>query len=115
MNFHLTLITENQTHPEKAQQLVALIVKILDANCESKISKYTKNDNAYKIELRGALASNIDAIDFTDRLCSPWSVTYNRSENTIELLFNKTAYSRFRNNELNVINWAHFETETESI
>ena len=115
MKFHLTLITEDQAHPEKAQQLAALIVKILDANCEPKIAKYAKFTNAYKIEIRGTVASNIDAIELTDRLCSPWSVTYNRLENTIELMFNKTEHSRFIKIEFNVLAWGNFVVEKEDV
>ena len=31
-----------------------------------------------------------ESIELTDRICSPWTVTYERAENNVELVFNKT-------------------------
>ena len=54
-----------------------------------------------------------ESIQLTDRICSPWTVNFNRTENNVELMFNKSDFSNFRRNEFNVLNWAEFGIENE--
>lgn len=113
----LTLITENQKSLEKGKKFAELICKTL--NCENgfEISKYEKFENSYRIEINGQIIdennSILESIEMSDRICSPWTVTYERTEKSIELIFNKSDSSKFRRNEFNVLNWAEFRIENE--
>ncbi len=113
----LTLITENQKSLEKGKKFAELICKTL--NCENgfEISKYEKFENSYRIEINRQIIdennSILESVEMTDRICSPWTVTYERTENSIELIFNKSDFSKFRRNEFNVLNWAEFRIENE--
>ena len=116
-NFRLTLITENQNSLEKGKKFAELICETL--NCENvfEISKYEKLKNSYRIEIVGKISvqnnSISESIELTDRICSPWIVTYERTENNVELMFNKLDTSNFRRNEFNVLKWADFIIENE--
>ncbi len=116
-NFRLTLITENQNSLEKGENFAELICETL--NCENgfEISRYEKLKNSYRIEIIGQITSEensvTESIELTDRICSPWIVTYERNENNLELIFNKSNFSNFRRNEFNVLNWAEFGIENE--
>ena len=113
--FRLTLVTENQNSLEKGKYFAELICEIL--NCENgfNISKYEKLKNSYRIEIVGKISDHnnsiSESIELTDRICSPWIVNYDRSENDVELIFNKSDFSNYRNNNLNVLNWAQFGIE----
>ena len=115
--FRLILITENQKSLEKGKKFAELICETL--NCENgfEISKYGKLKNSYRIEIIGKILdqnnSISESIELTDRICSPWIVTYERTENDVELMFNKLDISNFRRNEFNVLKWAEFRIENE--
>jgi len=115
--YRLTIITENQNRPEKARKFSELINGGLNSSCEFKISKYEKLKDSYKIEFIGEIKqksnSISESVELTDRICSPWIMWFNRTQNEIELIFNKTDKSVFRKNEFNTINWASFEIENE--
>ncbi|MFD0862542.1 hypothetical protein ACFQ1M_10020 [Sungkyunkwania multivorans] len=115
--FRLTLMTENQNSLEKGKKFAELIGKTLNCQSGYEISKYEKLENSYRIEFIGQLTSGKDSvtesIELTDRICSPWIVTYERTENNVELMFNKSDISNFRRNEFNVLNWAEFRIENE--
>jgi len=116
-NFRLTLITENQNSLEKGKKFAELVCETL--NCENgfEISKYEKLKNSYRIEIIGKITdqnnSISESIELTDRICSPWIVNFDRTENEVELMFNKSDFSSFRRKEINVLNWAQFEIENE--
>jgi len=116
-NFRLTLITENQNSLEKGKKFAVLISETLNCKNGFEISKYEKLKNSYRIEIIGQITSEknsiTESIELTDRICSPWIVTYERNENNVELIFNKSDFSNFRRNEFNVLNWAEFEIENE--
>ena len=115
--FRLTLITENQKSLEKGKKFAELIRETLNYKNEYEISKYEKFENSYRVEFIGQITSQensvVESIELTDRICSPWTVTYDRDENNVELIFNKSVFSNFRRNEFNVINWAAFGIENE--
>ena len=114
-NFRLILITENQNSLEKGKKFAELICGTL--NCENgcEISKYEKLKNSYRIEIIGKIAdqdnSISESIELTDRICSPWIVNFDRSENEVELIFNKSELANYRNENFNTLNWANFVIE----
>lgn len=114
-NFRFVFITENQNSLEKAERFADLICKTL--NCENKyeITKYEKLKNAYRIEIIGEMSNQNDSIseslELTDRICSPWIVTFDRIENNVELMFNKSELSKYRDIKFNTLKWASFEIE----
>ena len=115
--YRLTLITENQKSIDKSKKFAELICKILNCQNGYKVSKYEKLDNSFRIEIIEKLENEINSIEqsveLTDRICTPWTVTYQRNENLVELMFNKSDFSSFRRNEFNVLSWAQFEIENE--
>ncbi|ALJ03867.1 hypothetical protein APS56_01290 [Pseudalgibacter alginicilyticus] len=114
--FRLTLVTENQKSLEKGKKFADQICEILDCNNGYEISKYEKFVNSYRIEIIGQITNKnsvMESIELTDRICSPWIVTYDRPKNNVELIFNKSDLSNFRDKEFNVLNWAQFEIENE--
>ena len=115
--FHLVLITENLTSLEKGKKFAELVCKTLHCENDYSISKYEKLKNSFRIEINGMLAkpnhSISEAIELTDRICSPWQVTYNRTKNDITLLFNTSDFSNYRNVVFNTLRWGSFEMEDE--
>ena len=113
--FRLTLITENQNRPEKAEKFAELIKLTLNSEIDFEMSKYGKLTDSYKMEFIGKLnfesESIAELVELTDRICSPWIINFDRTENEIELMFNKTDNSEYRKNEFNVLNWANMEIE----
>lgn len=113
--FRLTLITEDQNSLEKGKKFAELICETL--NCENRfeISKYEKLKNSYRIEVIGKMTDQnntiSESIELTDRICSPWIVNFDRTENQIELMFNKSELTNYRNVNFNTLNWANFEIE----
>ena len=116
-NFRLTLITENQNSLEKGNKFAELICKTLNLKNGFEISKYDKLKNSYRIEIIGKMADEnnliLESIELTDRICSPWIVNFNRIENNVDLIFNKSDFSNFKKNQFNVLNWAEFGIENE--
>ena len=117
--FHLTLITENQNAYRKAEKLAGLVCKILDCENDYEISKYEKFKYSYRIALTGKIAdpnnSIVESIKLTNRICTPWLVSYDCYEDEIGLIFNKSGDSRYRNYRLNTLRWANFEIKTHFI
>ncbi len=113
--FHLVLITENQNSLEKAKSFAELICKELNCKNEFEILKYDKLVHSYKIEIIGVIEeyknSILESIELTDRICSSWLVKFDRNENEIELLFNKSNESIYRKLQFNTLNWASFTIE----
>lgn len=110
-NFQLTIITKNQNKKEKAEKLAKTISAHLSLNKELQIEKYPKFESSYKIELSGILNdgdSIRESIKLANRLCSPWTVMYDDESEDIELIFNKSQDSRYKNEAFNTIEWAHF-------
>ena len=117
--FRLVLITENQNARRKAEGLAELVCKILDCENDYEIYKYEKFKHSYRIVFTGKIAdpdnSISESITRTDRICSPWLVSYYRDKGEIDLLFNKSEFSRYRDNRFNVLRWAKFEIEPHCI
>ena len=111
----LTLITENQNSLEKGKKFAGSICKIL--NCENgfEITKYRKLKNSYRIEIIGKIIdqnnSISESIELTDRICSPWIVSFDRIENNVELMFHKSDLSNYKNIDFNTPSWASFGIE----
>jgi hypothetical protein len=116
-NFRLILITENQNSLEKGKKFAESICETL--NCENgfEISKYEKIKNSYRVEIIGKIAdpnnSVSESIQLTDRICSPWIVNFDRTQNEVELIFNKSELSNYRSENFNTLNWANFVIENE--
>ncbi|TWO29341.1 hypothetical protein E1J38_014990 [Seonamhaeicola sediminis] len=113
--YRLTLITENQNSLEKGKKFAELICETLNSENGFEISKYGKLENSYRIEITGKMADQInsisESIELTDRICSPWIVNFDRTENEVELIFNKSNLTNYRNNNFNTLNWANFGIE----
>ena len=111
----LSIVTENQNSLNKAEKLANLISAILTVEPDFHIEKYEKLENSYKldfvIKFGDPQNSIIESIQKTDRLCSPWNVRLNRSQNEIELTFNKSANATFSKNEFNVIVWGNWQVD----
>jgi hypothetical protein len=111
----LTIITENQNKSEKADKIANLILKELNIDTVFQIDKYSKFENSYKIELEFQFDNNFDSIvesiEKTDRICTPWTIYFDRQKNEIELIFNKTDQSKYRKVDYNVIKWANWTIE----
>jgi hypothetical protein len=93
-NFRLILITENQNSLEKGKKFAESICETLNCetlNCENgfEISKYEKIKNSYRVEIIGKIAdpnnSVSESIQLTDRICSPWIVNFDRTQNEVRL------------------------------
>ena len=116
-NYRLILITENQNSLKKGEKFAELICESL--NCENgfEISRYEKLKNSYRIEIVGKISNQnnsiSESIELTDRICSPWIVNFDRTENEVELMFNKSELSNYRNKNFNTLNWANFVIENE--
>ena len=112
--FRLIIITLNQNSVNKAEKLGKLIGVKLNSKNRPIITKYPKFNNSYKLEFSGLILEKDlikNPIEITDRICCPWLVSYDRENNQIKLVFNRTEFSHFRQNEFNVIHWANFEIE----
>lgn len=113
--FRLSLITENQKTTVKAERVAALVQQELEIAAAPEITKYYKFPDSYRIEFSGQFSSDSGfiavAVDLTDRLASPWLLSYDRTEEDISMIFNKTDSSRFRRQEFNVICWGNLETD----
>tara|TARA_R110001606_G_scaffold146950_3_gene286897 strand:+ start:1879 stop:2229 length:351 start_codon:yes stop_codon:yes gene_type:complete len=113
--FRLTLITENQNSIDKGKRFADLICETLDYEKKYEISKYEKFENSYRIEIVGDFKNRndliLESIELTDRIASPWIVRFDKNENKIELMFDKTDNSVYRNIKFNVLIWANFEIE----
>lgn len=110
---YLTIVTENQSLKVKAERLAQLLQVEFGEICSlKKIEKYSKFDNSYKIELEFSFAANenliLSGISLTDKIASPWTIYFDRGENTVELIFNKNSHTQFRKIEFNVIIWGHY-------
>ncbi len=116
--FQLVFITENQNKKEKATKLAELISEIVSCKNVFEVSEYKKLENSFKIEMVGAIEDSDNSIEaaikLTDKICSPWLVTYDDEVDEIELFFNKTKHAKFKMNEFNVLVWGNFEILQES-
>ena len=116
-NFRLVLVTENQNSLEKAKKFAESVCEKLNCENESSISKYEKLKDSFRIEIVGKISNQnnsiSESIELTDRICSPWIVNFDRTENEVELLFNKSDLSNYRNKNFNTLNWANFAIENE--
>ncbi len=111
--YNLVLITENQNSIEKANKFALLICNELNLNKNFKISQYHKFSNSYKIEINGNFVNEssfiTQSIKLTNKICSPWIIEYDEEINEIDLIFNKTEFSKYRNNNFNILKWANFK------
>jgi len=114
-NFRLTLITENQNSLDKGKKFADLICETLNCQSGFEISKYEKLKNSYRIEIVGKISdqnnSISESIELTDRICSPWILNFDRIENEVELIFNKSELTNYRKENFNTLNWANFGIE----
>lgn len=113
----LRIITKNQRHLRKAEDLALKVQKALNCETEPSIEKYYKFEDSYKIEFIAEIEnpenSILECIEKSDRLCSPWVMTYFKDQNEVQLLFNKTDSSIYRHLNFNTISWAYFEVFRE--
>ena len=113
MKYSLGIVTENQNRIQKAERLAAVLVDYLPNIQNFHLEKYDKFPNSYRIELEGNFTNPDDhlhdSIRITDSVCSNWMLMYDRDQQTIELIFNKSDSSRFEKDEFNVIRWGHFQ------
>lgn len=109
----LSIVTENQDNPIKAKRLAGHISKALGIENNVVIEKYDKFKNSYKLDWKFYFEqpenSIIESLEKTDMLCSPWTVTLTENKKEIELTFNKTEQTRYRQSGFNVIVWANFQ------
>ena len=126
MNFKkevfLTLITENQSSKIKAEKFSEIVISILGSEWTlNSIEVYYKFENSYKIEFKNILKKenisefNNEIILISNKIAAPWLVYYNDRYNTIELIFNKTSYSKINNMKFDVILWANLNSSEETI
>ena len=113
VKYSLGIVTENQKRVQQAEKLAALLVDHLPYIHNFHLEKYDKLPNSYRIELEGSLSSTDngihESIQITDSICSSWMVMYDRDQQSIELIFNKSESSHFEREEFNIIRWAHFQ------
>ena len=113
LTFSIGIVTENQRRVQKAEELAALMVDHLPDIHNFHLERYDKFPNSYRIELEGSFSSTDNGIhiliQIADSICSNWTVMYDRDQQTIELIFNKSESSQFEKEEFNVIRWAHFQ------
>ena len=57
------------------------------------------------------ITENQNSIELTDRICSPWIVNFDRIENEVELIFNKSELTNYQKENFNTLNWANFGIE----
>jgi hypothetical protein len=109
----LCVVTKNQDNPIKAKRLGGHISKALEIEPSFLMEKYEKFENSYKLEWKFALEQSensiVESLEITDRLCTPWTVRLTDNKNEIELTFNKSEETTYRQNEFNVIVWANFQ------
>src|SRR5690606_12389381 len=88
IKFRLTLVTENQKTLEKGKKFAELICVTLNCKSGFEISKYEKFENSYRVEIIGQITDKknlvAESIELTDRICSPWIVTYDRLGKKVE-------------------------------
>lgn len=105
----LSIVTENQKSKTKAEKLAGIISNDLKIVNSARIENYSKSENSYKLDFEFRLENDgnsiYESLEKADRLCTPWIVWFNREENEVELVFNKTTESKFRRLEYNVISW----------
>ncbi len=115
--YNLTLITHNQNSEQKARRFAELICDELRTDIDFNISKYNKFPNSYKIEVKGEITDENNSIEksikLTAQICYPWLVEYKELENEVDLIFNQTEFSRYRNVKFNVLKWASFTIESD--
>lgn len=113
VKYSLGIVTENQKRVQQAEKLAAIMVDHLPEIQNFHLERYDKFPNSYRIELEGSLSSTDngihESIQIADSICSNWTVMYDRDQQTIELIFNKSESSQFEKEEFNVIRWAHFQ------
>ena len=114
-NIVFKVITQNQKTQDKANTLANKISSELKIKTLPSITAYDNFENSYKIEFVFPFEqpenSIVESIEKTDLICSPWTVTFIRMENEIELIFNKTDNSRYRKQYFNTILWAMWTVE----
>ena len=107
---YLIIITENQDTEIKAEKLGEKILNY-EKNCKLiSIEKYHTLENSFKLEFEISIYSeNINLINevlaYSNKIVTPWLIYYNEENQSVELIFNKSKFSKFRKNEFNVINW----------
>lgn len=120
MKAFLTLITENQFNKSVAIELAENLKDCIGERCIiTEIDTYYKFKNSYKIELEVFSKSTdnkyfiLEGISITDKICSPWFVYFDDSNDSAELIFNKDPNSQFRKKQFESIRWGHWQTTTE--
>ncbi len=113
----LTVITCNQKTKEKAQKLSDLMKSIVSTDSFEQIDKYTKSNDSFKISLVFDCDPTLNLanqmIEIADRLFAPWTTYFDRTNNSVDLIYNKTDSCQIRRNEFNVIDWAEFQIDEE--
>ena len=113
-SFRIELVTEHQNKPEKAEKLGKLIASNLNLDFIS-AKRYSKFNSSYRISLLGEFPEDENkyehSIKLVSTIASDWTLKYNFDDGKLEMIFNKTPYSKFHQKEYNVIIWGQFEME----
>ncbi|VXB49615.1 conserved hypothetical protein [Flavobacterium sp. 9AF] len=111
----LIVITRNQKNKDKAQKLSELILSTLSIDSLSQIDKYPKFDDSFKITIVFTCnpTNNLihQMIEIADKLLSPWITFYDRTTNSVNLIYNKTDFTQKRRNEFDVVEWAELKID----
>lgn len=109
----ITSVTESLNSREKAVNLANMVSEELKNVIEVSVSPYEKFENSWRIEILFELTDSSNYIErileITSKIAIPWTVWYTPNRANINLVFNKTDYSRVYRKEYNVIRWASFD------
>ncbi|PCI34914.1 MAG: hypothetical protein COB60_05185 [Flavobacteriaceae bacterium] len=105
--FNLTITTDLQEESQ-VQHLAQQLAAILQSNCTFDLVKNQE------IQINGTFLKDFDSIsqaaELTDRICTPWTMTFLREDNEIELEFSLNTDVVFRESSFNTIQKAAFKT-----
>lgn len=104
-NLHITTDCQEELQLKK---LAEKLLFILQGNATFKIVK------TQELLITGSFLADFDSIsqaaEISDRICSPWMLTFNREENEIELEFSKNTAITYKDSSFNTIQKATFKT-----
>lgn len=107
--FNLYISTDCQDQIQ-LKKLAEKLIFVLQADSTFKIIK------TQEIIITGSFLDDFDSIsqaaEITDRICTPWLMTFNREENEIKLLFSRNQNISTRETSFNAIQKATFRTDS---
>lgn len=110
-SFEIQLVTEHQNKPEKANKLGELLAENL--GMEFIVAKrYSKFDSSFRIHLQAEFPEDKNPFEYcllvTGSIANDWQINYDAEFGRIEMILNKSPYTRFKEQAYNVIIWAQF-------